>query len=143
VDQDLPHPRRLSFWLICDECYEVNASVLVIVPGDRVVMARCDYCWRYGNPREFAEVSLADARTPTREGARTRMGVDRTLEDRSAVSGKGEGETPCSSSHPKNALYGGTPAEPSKVPWNTQRASLNPGLIEEAQCLIYETLPGQ
>ena len=57
MDQDLPHPRRLSFWLICDECYEVNASVLVIVPGDRVMMARCDYCWRYGNPREFAEVS--------------------------------------------------------------------------------------
>jgi hypothetical protein len=27
------------------------------VPGDRVVMARCDHCWRYGNPREFAEVS--------------------------------------------------------------------------------------
>jgi hypothetical protein len=28
----------------------------VIVPGDRVVMARCDSCWRYGNPREFVEV---------------------------------------------------------------------------------------
>jgi hypothetical protein len=21
------------------------------------VMARCDYCWRYGNPRGFVEVS--------------------------------------------------------------------------------------
>jgi hypothetical protein len=31
--------------------------VLVIVPGDRVVMARCDHCWRYGNPRDFMEVS--------------------------------------------------------------------------------------
>jgi hypothetical protein len=39
--------------LVCDGCYEENASILVIVPGDRVVMARCDYCWRYGNPREF------------------------------------------------------------------------------------------
>jgi hypothetical protein len=42
--------------LVCDECYEENATVLVIVPGDRVVMARCDHCWRYGNPREFLEV---------------------------------------------------------------------------------------
>jgi hypothetical protein len=32
-----------------------NTSILVIVPGDRVVMARCDQCWRYGNPREFVE----------------------------------------------------------------------------------------
>src|SRR5918995_5591086 len=43
--------------LICDPCYEEHASVLVIVPGDRVVMARCDSCWRYGNPRDFVEVS--------------------------------------------------------------------------------------
>jgi hypothetical protein len=43
--------------LVCDPCYEENSSVLVIVPGDRVVMARCDYCWRYGNPREFVEIS--------------------------------------------------------------------------------------
>jgi ribosome-binding protein aMBF1 (putative translation factor) len=42
--------------LVCDECYGEHASVLVIVPGDRVVMARCDHCWRYGNPREFVEV---------------------------------------------------------------------------------------
>jgi ribosome-binding protein aMBF1 (putative translation factor) len=42
--------------LVCDECYEEYASVLVIVPGDRTVTARCDYCWCYGNPREFAEV---------------------------------------------------------------------------------------
>jgi hypothetical protein len=44
--------------LVCDECYGEHAAVLVIVPGDRTVMARCDYCWRYGNPREFVEVSL-------------------------------------------------------------------------------------
>jgi hypothetical protein len=43
--------------LVCDECYAEHASVLVIVPGDRVVMARCDYCWRYCNPREFVEIS--------------------------------------------------------------------------------------
>jgi hypothetical protein len=43
--------------MVCDECYEENRSVPVIVPGDRVVMARCDSCWRYGNPREFAQAS--------------------------------------------------------------------------------------
>jgi hypothetical protein len=48
-------PER-SRLLICDPCYEESSSVLVIVPGERVVMARCDSCWRYGNPREFAEV---------------------------------------------------------------------------------------
>jgi hypothetical protein len=43
--------------LVCDPCYEEHASVLVIVPGDRTVTARCDLCWCYGNPREFVEVS--------------------------------------------------------------------------------------
>jgi hypothetical protein len=43
--------------LACDPCYEENASILVIVPGDITVTARCDHCWRYGNPREFAEIS--------------------------------------------------------------------------------------
>jgi hypothetical protein len=57
VDQDLPNPRGVApdgvrFLL------RENASVLVIVPGDRTVTARCDHCWRYGNPRDFAEVRL-------------------------------------------------------------------------------------
>jgi hypothetical protein len=43
--------------LVCDECYGEHASILVIVPSDRVVMARCDHCWCYGNPREFVEIS--------------------------------------------------------------------------------------
>jgi hypothetical protein len=42
--------------LVCDLCYGEHVSVLVIVPGDRVVMARCDHCWRYDNPRGFVEV---------------------------------------------------------------------------------------
>ena len=42
--------------LVCDPCYGEYAAVLVIVPGDRTVMARCDSCWRYGNPGEFGEV---------------------------------------------------------------------------------------
>jgi hypothetical protein len=42
--------------MVCDECYAEHASVLVIVLGDRTVTARCDSCWCYGNPREFAEV---------------------------------------------------------------------------------------
>ena len=40
---------------VCDPCWETRASELVIVPGDRVVTARCDGCGVYGNPREFAE----------------------------------------------------------------------------------------
>jgi hypothetical protein len=44
--------------MVCDPCYDENASVLVIVPGDRTVTARCDLCWGYGNPRDFAEVRL-------------------------------------------------------------------------------------
>jgi hypothetical protein len=35
-----------------------HASVLVIVPGDHVVTARCEGCGTYGNPSEFSEVSL-------------------------------------------------------------------------------------
>jgi hypothetical protein len=39
--------------VVCDQCYGEHESELTIVPGDRVVAARCDHCWRYGNPREF------------------------------------------------------------------------------------------
>jgi hypothetical protein len=42
---------------VCDPCWEVLRPWLVIVPGEWVVTARCDRCWRYGNPREFVEVS--------------------------------------------------------------------------------------
>jgi hypothetical protein len=31
---------------------------LVIVPGDHVVVARCNGCGTYGNPRGFADVRL-------------------------------------------------------------------------------------
>jgi hypothetical protein len=41
--------------LVCDLCYEEHASVLVIVPGEWVVTARCVSCGCYGNPREFAD----------------------------------------------------------------------------------------
>jgi hypothetical protein len=44
--------------IVCDGCYGENASELTIVPGGRVVAARCEGCGRYGNPREFAEVRL-------------------------------------------------------------------------------------
>ena len=40
---------------VCDSCYGPRASELVIVPGDRVVTARCDGCGVYANPRDFAE----------------------------------------------------------------------------------------
>jgi hypothetical protein len=42
---------------ICDPCYEVLQSWLVIVPGDVVVTARCEGCGRYFNPREMAQCS--------------------------------------------------------------------------------------
>ena len=41
---------------VCDPCWEVRVSELLIVPGDDVVSARCDLCDCYGNPREFVEV---------------------------------------------------------------------------------------
>jgi hypothetical protein len=44
--------------LVCDPCWEEHASVLVIVPGDWIVVARCESCGTYGNPRDFFEVSL-------------------------------------------------------------------------------------
>ena len=41
---------------VCDPCWEVLGSWLVVVPGDEVVTARCDGCDGYSNPREMAEV---------------------------------------------------------------------------------------
>ena len=41
--------------LVCDLCYEEHALVLVIVPGEWVVTARCASCGVYVNPREFVE----------------------------------------------------------------------------------------
>ncbi len=52
--------------LVCDGCYGENASVLVIVPGDRTVTARCDYCWRYGTLENSWRSAQEAARTPTR-----------------------------------------------------------------------------
>jgi hypothetical protein len=42
---------------LCDPCYEELSEWFVIVPGDVPVAARCDSCWCYGNPREYAEVT--------------------------------------------------------------------------------------
>jgi hypothetical protein len=42
---------------VCDPCWEILSSWLVVVPGDGVVTARCDGCGAYFNPREMAEVS--------------------------------------------------------------------------------------
>jgi hypothetical protein len=42
---------------VCDPCWEVLKSWLVIVPGAEVVMAHCDRCGAYFNPREMVEVS--------------------------------------------------------------------------------------
>ncbi len=42
---------------VCDPCWEVLGSWLVIVPHDAVVTARCDGCGGYFTPREMAVVS--------------------------------------------------------------------------------------
>jgi flavoprotein len=44
--------------LVCDPCWEEHRPELTIVPGDRVVTARCSGCGRYSNPREFSDVAL-------------------------------------------------------------------------------------
>ena|SRR5215212_6016181 len=42
---------------VCDPCWEVLKSWLVVIPGDEVVTARCDGCHSYFNPREMAGFS--------------------------------------------------------------------------------------
>jgi hypothetical protein len=42
---------------VCDPCWEVLSSWLVIVPGDAVVTARCEGCGAYFNPKEMDEFS--------------------------------------------------------------------------------------
>lgn len=44
--------------LVCDLCYGEHRAELTIVPGDRLVTARCDTCGGYGNPREFSGLRL-------------------------------------------------------------------------------------
>jgi hypothetical protein len=51
------HTKDNSRLRVCDPCWEVLRSWLVIVPGDRVVTARCDGCGAYFNPRDVVEAS--------------------------------------------------------------------------------------
>ncbi len=44
--------------LVCDLCYGEHEAELKIVPGDRVVAARCGSCGAYGNPRGFSGLRL-------------------------------------------------------------------------------------
>ena len=55
--------------LVCDECYEENSSVLVIVPGDTVVMARAITAGATATQGSSWRSSLVGARTPTRARA--------------------------------------------------------------------------
>jgi hypothetical protein len=43
---------------VCDLCYWEHEGELTIVPGDRMVTARCDVCGAYGNPRGFSGLRL-------------------------------------------------------------------------------------
>ena len=65
VDQDLPYHRGIRL-LVCDPCYEENSSVLVIVPGDRVVMAGATTAGATATPESSWRSALEGARTPTR-----------------------------------------------------------------------------
>ena len=64
--------------LVCDPCYEEHASVLVIVPGDRTVTARCDHVLalrqpqgvRGGQPWRTQERLLGDVRGVRGGGSR-------------------------------------------------------------------------
>jgi hypothetical protein len=42
---------------VCDPCWEVLGAWLVVVPGERVVTARCEGCGAYFNPRDMAKFS--------------------------------------------------------------------------------------
>ncbi len=44
--------------LVCDPCHAEHEAELTIVPGDRLVTARCASCGAYGNPREFSGLRL-------------------------------------------------------------------------------------
>jgi hypothetical protein len=68
-----PNGTRLT---VCDLCWAEHADDLIIVPGDRVVAARCDSCGAYGNPREFSELSLGG-----RKGAYSGVCPDCTEDD--------------------------------------------------------------
>jgi transcription elongation factor Elf1 len=45
---------------VCNPCWETLSPWLIIVPGDRVVNARCEGCGAYFSPREMAEFSPGD-----------------------------------------------------------------------------------
>lgn len=51
----IPEGSRL---LVCDPCFAEHVTELVIVPGERLVTARCDSCGSYGNPRGFSGLRL-------------------------------------------------------------------------------------
>lgn len=65
---------------VCDLCHAEHEGELTIVPGDRVVTARCGSCGAYGNPREFPEVRLGGrkgAYSGTCKGCLVDGGVER------------------------------------------------------------------
>jgi hypothetical protein len=75
------HTPEGSRLLVCDECYEENSSVLVIVPGDRVVRPAVITAGATAILVTSWRSALEDARTPTRGRAlrvRGRWGRDGT-----------------------------------------------------------------
>jgi hypothetical protein len=65
---------------VCDPYWEVLSPWLVLVPGDRVVTARCDGCRAYFNPREMAECSLGGHRNTYSGTCETCAKVDTAIQ---------------------------------------------------------------
>lgn len=59
----------------CDPCYETLRKVLVIVPGEHTVFARCDSCKGFVNPREIVPGTLRPAGWKEAYGGTCRMCV--------------------------------------------------------------------
>ena len=57
VGQGLPYARGLPLGGVRPG-YAEHQAEMKIVPGDRVVMARCDVCEAYDNPRESSGLKL-------------------------------------------------------------------------------------
>jgi hypothetical protein len=75
ADQWIKTVRTLSGEKVrcCNECYETLRKVLVLVPGEHVVFARCDLCWNFFNPRDIIAGTLRPAGWKEAYGGTCRM----------------------------------------------------------------------
>ena len=110
--------------LVCDECYAEHASVLVIVPGDRVVMARCDSAGATATPGSSWRSAQEAARTPTR--GRVRSAQRRGRDGRSRACRSATGWTGAT------RMYGRCDG-PRVGSWPTSAPGVPPGRLSSRQ----------